>query len=274
MNAAVVKQLILVTTLVHLVSCGKAPTSQLNEQLPIIRSGPLDMDFSFIPGGYFRMGSESSIPIAPRHWVRLTEDYSVQTKEVTRGQWYEIMGEYPEEKCFDLLYRYIVKENDHPAVCVIWKEAKQFIALLNDREKGSGYTYRLPTEAEWEFATRAYTEDLYSIDAPLESFAWYSKNSNNHTHPVGELKANFFGLYDVHGNISEWTSDRLENYPEADLISQAAVNPTSKRNDGFPVNRGGSFHSGPGDIRSDARLFIEEDSHRATIGLRLVRTKD
>jgi len=265
------KKAILIFSILNLTGCGETPTSQLSEQFPIIRSGPHNMEFAFIPKGTFRMGSpgdeEGRYENERQYWVKLTEDYWMQTTEVTRGQWYKVMFSSP-----DCWWSMKVIESDiHPVTCVDRYEAEEFIDKLNEQQKNSGYKYSLPTEAQWEYAARAYTETPYSIKGPVDSFAWHNSNSGKHTHPVGKLKANFFGLYDVHGNVEEWVADYLHDYPKADSFSEAIKNPDGPNNATYYVRRGGSWAGD--DIRSACRNGSKYNVRDVNLGFRIVRAK-
>jgi len=271
------KQIILSIMLFGLVSCGETPTSELTEQFPLIRSGPHDMEFAFIPRSTFRMGSsedeEGRDDDEHWHWVKLTEDSWMQTTEVTRGQWYKVMNSYPDNngKCWE--GDRVIKENNHPVVCVSWDEVKEFVDKLNDKERSSGYRYSLPTEAQWEYAARAYTETPYSIKGQLKSFAWYDSLSGDHAHPVGELKPNLFGLHDVHGNVWEWVSDWYGKYPKADDLSDAVINPIGPSSGDYRVLRGGSWFNDARFCRSARRFTIRPDYRSNVVGFRLMRIK-
>ena len=283
------KQIILSVALLSLVSCGETPTSQLTEQFPIIRSGPHDMEFAFIPSGTFRMGSsdgeEGRGDNEYRHWVKLTEDFEMQTTEVTRRQWREIMFSDPGGDKYCESRPSFVKDDDHPVTCVSWVEVDRFINKLNKSRVKSGYRYSLPTEAQWEYATRAYTEQSYSISGRLNSFAWY-KSVSNGPQPVGKLKANFFGLYDVHGNVWEWTSDIYkENYPETKSFFNPIENPKGPKSENKTYDRGGDVKEKIHVFRGGGWAFQPEYCRSATrnrgmahdryqyVGFRLMRTK-
>lgn len=257
--------------------CGETPTSQLSEQFPIIRSGPYGMEFAFIPKGTFRMGSpkdeDRRYSNETRHWVKLTDDYWMQTTEVTMGQWRKVMGSYPDtdDRCRNS--DSTRKGDTYPAVCINMDDMDLFIKKLNDLERNSGYRYRLPTEAQWEYATRAYTETPFSLDQPLELFSWYYSSSDGHAHPVGKLKANFFGLYDVHGNVSEPVTDWYAEYPETKSYADAVVNPEFSTVSTNRVWRGGAWLTYAWGCRS---AFREGDSvplRRNDFGFRLMRMK-
>jgi len=277
-----------------LVSCGETPTSNLSEQFPILRSGPYDMDFAFIPSGTFRMGSpedeEGRRDNETLHWVKLTEDYWMQTTEVTMSQWHKIMGEYPSNTGEECRWSDdMIKEDTYPVVCVSWIDVIEFIAKLNRKEKATGYSYALPTESQWEYAARGFTEGRYSGVGPLNSLAWYKEISDKYPHPVGKKKNNLFGLYDVHGNVSELVSDwYVKDYPRAEFFHNAVKDPKGpneipngpdllrfEEREGDPsrIVRGGAWSSSIQECRAANRITINKSGHSTykSVGLRLLR---
>jgi len=198
----------------------------------------------------------------------------MQTTEITRGQWFQVMGSYPDNNGECDERNRVIRENNYPVVCVNWDEVKEFVDKLNDQEKNSGYQYSLPTESQWEYATRAYTETRYSIEGPLGSFAWYASTSGGQAHPVGKLKANLFGLYDVHGNVWEWVSDWYEkDYPKADSFSDAIINPDGPDDGSEHVFRGGGWFYMSDFSRSAYRVGGSPVSRPNILGFRLMRSK-
>ncbi len=273
------KQLLLALLIATITGCGEISTSDLSEAFPILRSGPNGMEFAFIPSDIFRMGyqGEEAERDSERnvYWVELTDDYWMQTTEVTRKQWREVMGSYPSEHgCFDV--DGIIREDDHPVSCVTRSEIDRFFDRLNEQNKNDGYTYRRPTGAEWEHAARGYTDTPYSTKGPINSFAWYNRNSSLQTRPVAQLKANLFGLYDVHGNIAESVSNWYYSYPEVSRRSEAIKNPTGPSYQTNREVRGGAWDEDASDCRSISRLQFgnKEPFRRASAGLRVFRTID
>ncbi|KPA16234.1 serine/threonine protein kinase, partial [Candidatus Magnetomorum sp. HK-1] len=198
----------------------------------------LGMTFVYIEPGTFMMGSPPDEPgrndNETQHQVTLTKGYYLQTTEVTQGQWKAVMGNNPSyfSNCGD----------DCPVEKVSWNDAQEFIQEINQKD---AYIYRLPTEAEWEYAARAgSTTALYNgpieilgdRNAPaLDPIAWYGGNScvsysggyncsdwsqtqyncsSCGTHPVAQKQANAWGLYDMSGNVWEWCSDWYGSYPD------------------------------------------------------------
>ncbi len=154
----------------------------------------LGMEFVYVPAGSFMMGSKTgTADERPVHKVTLREGFYMGRYEITQAQWQSVMGANPSR----------LKGDDLPVEQVSWTDAQAFIQKLNER--GDPFTYRLPSEAEWEYAARAgATEDL---PHDLNAMAWYFDNAMGKTHPVGEKQANAWGLHDMHGNVWEWCQD-------------------------------------------------------------------
>ncbi len=274
----ITKQLTLIFMTLLLVSCGAnpIPTSHLTEALPIIKPGPYGMEFSHIPGGIFQMGSPDGgpggYPDEHLHWVKLTEDYWMQTTEVTRDVWLAVMGRYPDHDEDCLGEESFTQRDEYPVACVSWDEISRFIAILNYQTRNDGYEYRLPTEAEWEFATRGYSEGPYSVEGPLHSFAWYDESSGNRPHAVGKLKANKFGLYDVHGSVFEWVADWYAQYPKYYSYDYPDVDPKGPEKGTHRVLRGGSWLSESRNCRVANRGRLKTHIRSNNFGFRLART--
>jgi len=163
-----------------------------------------------------------------------------------------------------------------PVINVSWDDAKVYCDWLNKKlgiEENSPYRYRLPTEAEWEYACRAGTTTKWSFgdnEEELEKYAWYNKNSNGKTHPVGEKLPNPWGLYDMHGNVFEWCEDDyIDNYKKTPRDGSAYK---SGKEDLRKVVRGGSWDSLAYDTRSSYRYFGVRNYQFYFIGFRLLRT--
>lgn len=212
-----------------------------------------------------------------QHEVELTRDLLVRATEVTQAEWIAVTGE--ENPSFHL-------GADRPVEQISWVDAALFLNALSlseglppcyqvnglevewpDGASCSGW--RLPTEAEWEYLARAGTvEAHYGIAAelPLGEIAWHQENSASTTHPVAELAANAFGLYDVLGNVSEWVWDRYGVYPEG-----PAIDPSGPL-EGERIGRGGGFSTRSTRVRVANRAEFEPSSRNRDLGLRPVRT--
>jgi formylglycine-generating enzyme required for sulfatase activity len=176
-----------------------------NKEIPKTLTSPsTSIEFVLIPSGKFMMGSPSDeqdgyIFEYPVHEVAIKNSFYTGKYPVTQKQWERVMGSTPSHFKGEYL----------PVESVSLNDVQEFIKKLNEME--STFKYRLPSEAEWEYACRAGTTTRYSFgdnDSKLENYAWYDKNSNDRTHPVGQKSPNPWGLYDMHGNIWEWCPDK------------------------------------------------------------------
>ena len=228
--------------------------------------------FVWVPAGEFLMGSTSSVADdneSPVTRVRISQGFWLGKFEVTQHQWQAVMGRNPSE--FDECGL------DCPVENVTWNKVQHFIRILNARAGGNWY--RLPTEAEWEYAARARTTgDTYSgnLIAPygkdplLDAIAWYGKNiTRRGTHPVGGKAANLWGLHDMLGNVWELVEDRYGEYPGGTVMDPRG--PLSGR---FRVARGCGWPSYAGRCRAAVRVPVEPDIPLLfVLGFRLLRTE-
>ncbi|WP_256621889.1 formylglycine-generating enzyme family protein [Methanolobus chelungpuianus] len=222
----------------------------------------IGMEFRYVEAGTFTMGSPKYAASQPVHQVRLQKPFYIGRYEVTQEQWVEIMGSNPS----------VSQGNKKPVESVSWNEVQEFIAKLN-KEEGTA-KYRLPTEAEWEYASRAGTTTLYSLgemdekEGPfLRDYAWYQPNSGGSTHNVGEKLPNPWGLHDTYGNVAELVQDSWgDTYSAAKEDGSAVV----KSGSTLVVARGGSYSSKDNALESAYRAKKDARDGDANTGFRLV----
>ena len=212
-----------------------------------------------IPAGSFTMGSNEKDTEKPPHSVNV-RSFALGKYEVTQQQWKAVMGSNPSQfsSCGD----------NCPVEQVSWEDAQQFIQKLSQM---LGKQYRLPSEAEWEYAARAGSTGRWSFgddESALGQYAWYSGNSNKQTHPVGQKQANAFGLYDMHGNVWEWVQDMGQDNYRGAPADGSAWEIVGKY--GFRGLRGGSWDFSPSYLRSAFRgRRPPENQDNIGLGLRL-----
>lgn len=221
------------------------------------------MEFVDIPAGCFMMGRDANFESGedselPQHKVCLNA-FQMGKYEVTQAEWVAVMGSNPSE----------FKGRTNPVENVSWDDAKVFIKQLNKIE-GSN-KYRLPSEAEWEYAARAGATTTYSCGDSagcLDGIAWYAGNSNKTTHPVGEKQPNKWGVYDTTGNVWEWTQDCWnKNYGGAPTNGSAWTNGDC----GNRMYRGGGWYGDVYNSRSAYRDDYSPDFRSRFSGFRLLR---
>jgi len=219
-----------------------------------------------VKGGCFKMGDTSKSswfspadpdPDAandekPQHKV-CVDGFFMGKYEVTQKQWQTIMGDSPSN----------FRGDNHPVEQVSWDDVQKFIIRLN---RQSGQHYRLPTEAEWEYAARSGgKQEKYAGGSDVDAVAWYSSNSGGKTHPVGQKQANGLGLYDMSGNVWEWCSDWYDgNY----YSNSPRNNPQGPSTGSDRVYRGGCVGSYPKFVRSAYRSGSSPDNRGNCFGLR------
>ena len=232
---------------------------------------------------------------APQRKVILTQPIYLGVHEVTQAQYAGVMGQNPSFFAPTGKGKDAVVEKDttqHPVEVVNWSDAAEFCARLSQQEKlkpfyfrsgdavtkidGTGYL--LPTEAEWEFACRAGTTTKHWIganDDDLPQAGWFKANADNRTHTVGELKANSFGLYDIHGNAWEWVEDRWSATYYGEFTRQPAINPTGPASIGsLRVIRGGSWLTPASSCRASDRHAFGPTFRGFDIGFRVALSVD
>jgi len=234
---------------------------------PIVNS--LGMTFVLIPAGTFVMGSPEHEPgrndDETQHEVTISQSFRLQNTPVTQAQWQTLMGKN--------LASFIQGGGDCPVDGISWHDCQEFIKKLNAREEG---IYRLPTEAEWEYACRAgsagalpngeLTTLFCDLDPNLDGLGWYCGNSDRHTHPLAHKTPNAWGLYDMHGNVYEWCQDWYGEYS-----SNLLTNPGGPGSGQRRVVRGGSWFSSAKNCRAAARLGMSPDSKTPYLGFRILK---
>jgi formylglycine-generating enzyme required for sulfatase activity len=214
------------------------------------------MEFVRIPAGEFVMGSmvgyEDEKPV---HRVRITRAFELGRCEVTQAQWKAVMGTNPST----------FQGADLPVETVSWNDVQRFLSKLN--AWADGYRYRLPTEAEWEYAARGGAAGDSAVD--LDRMAWYRDNSNG-PHPVGRKVRNTWGLYDMLGNVWEWCQDW---YGSTYYRDGPVDDPKGPKSGTEHVLRGGSWGDGPRGVRAAARLWDGSDYRDSFAGFRCARER-
>ncbi len=220
----------------------------------------LNLEFVFIPAGSFQMGSAVFHDEGPIHEVRLSRPFYLGRYPVTQAQWEVVMGSNPS---------HFRGNTRRPVEHVSWEDVQEFIRRLNEREETK--KYRLPTEAEWEYAARADSTTHYGFGdhgKQLGQYAWYEATANGQPHPVGQLKPNAWALYDMHGNVWEWVQDW---YDEAYYQVSPKPDPQGPGPARYRVVRGGAWNADAGDCRAASRN-VEYPAHLSRlIGFRLLK---
>jgi formylglycine-generating enzyme len=214
-----------------------------------------------VKGGCYQMGDtfgDGEQDEKPEHQV-CVDDFSIGTYLVTQAEWQAVMGDNPSS--------FAECGGNCPVESVSWKDAKKFIRQLNAR---TGKRYRLPTEAEWEYAARSGGKQekwAGTIDANrLDEYAWYKDNSDMKTHEVGQKQPNGLGLYDMSGNVWEWCQDR---YDEKYYEQAKEKNPKGPESGEYRVMRGGSWNYDSSITRAAYRGDINPDNRNSDLGFRL-----
>ena len=217
-----------------------ARNEQSAEAHPREFTNSVGMKFVLIPAGKFMMGSpdgeEDRDDDEQQHRVQITKPYYLGQTEVTQGQWESVMGTKPWEG-----KRYVKEGSAYAATYVSWDDAQKFCRSLREKDRR---TYRLPTEAEWEYACRGGTTTAYHFGddvSQLDQYAWFNDNAyhvgDKYAHQVGQKRVNALGLYDMHGNVWEWCQD----WYDRDYASSSPTDPTGPSSGSSRVLRGGSW---------------------------------
>nr|WP_271958594.1 formylglycine-generating enzyme family protein [Rubripirellula sp.] len=238
-----------------LISAGCGSSENTPKALDAVTNS-IGMTFLIVPPGEFQMGSNQGDPRErPIHEVVITNSYGLGATEVTEGQFSAVMGKD--------------RKLTMPASAInslTWKQAKEFCQRLSDlpAEKAAGRNYRLPTEAEWEYACRAGTDSAYSFgdDATLVTqHGWYGRNSGDEAHPPSQKIPNPWGFSDMHGNAWEWCDNWLYDYPDSSV-----TDPTGPESGKTHVLRGGSFFHLEPNCRSSSRFYEDPNSLKKFTG--------
>ena len=265
--------IMLIVAVVCTAGCTKDPNNGGGGTLTFTANG-VSFEMIYVKGGTFWMGAQSTNPSgqnfdseaqsneSPVHQVTLSSYYMGET-EVTQALWQAVMGSNPS---------YFMGDSQRPVEQVSWNDCQAFITKLNQQCAGqlNGRQFRLPTEAEWEYAARGGKKSRgykYSgSNNTLDNVAWYGDgdNSGGTTHAVGTKQANELGLYDMSGNVWEWCSDWYDGYS-----SSAQTNPTGPATGSFRVYRGGSWGDNGRDCRVSIRYGCTPDYTPINFGLRL-----
>jgi formylglycine-generating enzyme required for sulfatase activity len=216
---------------------------------------PIDVQLVFVPAGNFMMGSEDNDDELPVHEVTFKKGFYIGKYEITQAQWQAVMGDNPST----------FKNCDNcPVENVSWLDVQSFLKKLN--ESNDSFKYRLPSEAEWEYACRAGTTGSYA--GPVAELAWFDENSESKTQPVGSKAPNAFGIYDMHGNVWEWCEDvRRQNYDGApnDGSAWSSDSVTAQR-----IARGGSWQDPSTTLTSTNRAWDVPKQREFILGFRVV----
>ena len=234
------------------------------ESAPTFTSPTLGAEFILIPSGTFIMGS----PVGEagrgndetQHQVTISKPFYMQTTPVTQGQWKKVMGNNPSyfSRCGD----------DVPVEQVSWNDAQIFIRNIKKLERTD--KYRLPTEAQWEYAARAGTTTMFNTgdsEEDLSRAGWYSENSGFKTNQVSQKTPNAWSLYDMHGNVREWVQDWKGDYP-----TSGVTDPVGPASGSCRVIRGGSGVTDAVVCRAASRDDGDPDDRFDALGFRLLRT--
>ena len=221
----------------------------------------ISIDMVRVEAGTFTMGATAEMEDLwndeekPTHRVTLTNDYYIGKYEVTQALWKAVMGNNPSN----------FKGDNLPVERVNWKDCQKFLSKLN---RITGKTFRLPTEAEWEYAARGGNKSRgyqYSGSNNFSDVAWFMENSGSETHAVGTKQANELGIYDMSGNVREWCQDWYGKYN-----SSSQVNPTGANSGSRRVCRGGCWIYNDRGCRSSCRFSYTPGDRDNFLGLRLV----
>jgi formylglycine-generating enzyme required for sulfatase activity len=253
---------------------GIAKTSEVPKPVDVDTvdlGGGVKMELVWVPAGSFQMGSPDSgvgrePDEGPVHTVEL-DGFWMGMYEVTQEQYEAVTGTNPSN---------FFKREKNPVETVSWNDAADFCRKVTDkvgRASSPARTFRLPTEAEWEYACRAGSTTRFCFgdsDSGLGDYAWYNGNSGNQTHPVGAKKPNAWGLYDMHGNVWEWCGDWYADKYDSGATKNPQGASSGEYRGEYRVLRGGTSGSYPFDCRSASRLGYDLSIATVSVGFRVV----
>jgi formylglycine-generating enzyme required for sulfatase activity len=233
------------------------------------------MEFVWVPGGIFRMGpgkwdGDGKYDESPEHTVEI-DGFWMGKFLITQANWEKVMANafWKKVRLYNYNPSWFKMGQDYPVEQISWNEAREFIQKLVSFNKDK-YHFRLPTEAEWEYAARSGgSQQKYAGGKNLAALAWYSANSGMTTHPVGTKKPNKLGLYDMSGNVYEWC---LDEYNESAYKKHKKNNPLIAGKGPKRVIRGGSWSNSAHEMRSTYRASVNQDFKGNYLGFRLVMT--
>jgi formylglycine-generating enzyme required for sulfatase activity len=274
------KKTILLSLILYCITALQADAKQATYAF----SNSINLQFAHIPAGDFLMGSSLSElgrdDDESQHRVTIKKDFFISTTEISQEQFQTIMGYNPSE--------YKNRGKNYPVDQVSWNECQEFIQKLNQKEKTN--KYRLPTEAEWEYACRAGTNTAFvsgeitgtscQIFEKLNEVAWYCGNSDHVPHRVAQKKPNPWGIYDMHGNVQEWCLDHCKGMSTwsrragaiTDTYVDDIIDPLSTQGD-LRIFRGGSWNQSSKYARSADRNYYRPNTKRNYLGFRIVKEK-
>ncbi len=235
----------------------------------------VQLNFQKIPAATFEMGSQldelERQPDELAHSVTISADYYLATHELTQSQWFKLMGTTPQQQFEKYNKRWPLRGtgDQHPMYLISWDECQELCKKLNQlaaAQLPAGYQFSLPTEAQWEYAAKSGTPN-FSLEI-LPDLAWFRTTSKKQVHPVGHKKPNLHGLFDMHGNVSEWCLDWYAEYPAEPVIDPAGPTSGDRR-----VCRGGSWFGKWQNTRPSRRFHDPQDQGFSSMGVRLCLSK-
>ena len=261
---SIIKKIVFYTLILGIIATCKPENSNILQSTNTFENS-IGMEFIEIPAGEFLMGcsegdNECSEDEKPQHKVKISKSFYLGKYEVTQGQWSRVMGENRSEfkDCGD----------DCPLEHVSWNYVQNFIEKLCKLEKQNPCKYRLPTEAEWEYAARAGSKEKYYWGERIsEKYLWYDNNSEKNTHQVGKKIPNAWGLYDMSGNVFEWVQDR---YKDDYYKNSPAIDPKGINSGEFRVLRGCSWSTDARVCRISSRFGMISLNNNINYGFRLL----